>query len=166
METLNFRKLNKSDWKQVSKIYSEGLDTGNATFETNVPNWNDWNNGHLSDCRIVAEKDKKIVGWCALSPVSSRCVYGGVAEVSVYVTKEFTGQKIGTKLLEQLISESENIGIWTLQAGIFPENKGSIKIHKKLNFREIGFREKIGKLNGVWRDTILLERRSKKIGTE
>jgi phosphinothricin acetyltransferase len=164
MDALIFRKLNQSDWEQVSKIYSEGLDTGNATFETNVPNWNDWNNGHLSDCRIVAEKGERVVGWSALSPVSSRCVYGGVAEVSVYVSSEHKGKKVGTRLLERLIKESEDIGIWTLQAGIFPENKGSIIIHKRLNFREVGFREKIGKLNDIWRDTILLERRSKKIG--
>lgn len=141
MNTLNFRKLTESDQKQVAKIYSEGLDTGNATFETSVPNWNNWNNGHLSDFRIVAE-------------------------VSLYVSKEHTGQKIGTKLLKQFILESENIGIWTLQAGVSPENIGSIKIHKKLNFREVGFREKIGKLNGVLRNTILLERRSKNTGIE
>ena len=164
MGSLIFRKLTFSDWEEVSKIYSEGLDTGNATFETNVPDWNDWDNGHLSDGRIVAEKDGKVVGWSALSPVSSRCVYGGVAEVSVYVSSEYKGQKIGTRLLERLIKDSEDMGIWTLQAGIFPENKGSIIIHKKLNFREVGFREKIGKLNGIWRDTILLERRSKKTG--
>ncbi|MFT5916662.1 MAG: L-amino acid N-acyltransferase YncA [Bacteroidia bacterium] len=115
---------------------------------------------------MVAEIDTIIVGWFALSPVSSRCVYGGVAEVSVYVANDFSGQQIGTKLLEKLIEESEKNGIWTLQAGIFPENKGSLKIHTKLGFREIGYREKIGKMDGVWRDTILLERRSNKIGIE
>ena len=140
-ERLTFRKLIKSDWNQVSKIYSEGLETGNATFETSIPNWNEWNKTHLKDCRIISEIDNKIVGWSALSPVSSRCVYGGVAEVSVYVSPKFKGQKIGTKLLEKLIIESENIGIWTLQAGVFPENKGSIIIHKRHDFREIGFRE-------------------------
>jgi phosphinothricin acetyltransferase len=163
---LNFRKLKKTDWEQVSKIYKEGLDTGNATFETNVPNWNDWNNGHINDCRIIVEIENKIVGWSALSPISSRCVYGGVAEVSVYVSTKFSGQKIGTKLLERLIVESENYGIWTLQAAIFAENKGSIIIHKRLGFRKIGYREKIGKLNGIWRDTTLLERRSDKVGVE
>ena len=165
-EKLSFRKLKRTDWEQVSKIYKEGLDTGNATFETNVPNWNDWNNGHISDCRIIVEIENKIVGWSALSPVSSRCVYGGVAEVSVYVSTKFSGQKIGTKLLERLIAESENYGIWTLQAGIFAENKGSIIIHERLGFRKIGYREKIGKMNGSWRDTTLLERRSDKIGVE
>ncbi|UXP33023.1 GNAT family N-acetyltransferase [Reichenbachiella agarivorans] len=161
---LIFRNLKEADWTQVSEIYQEGLNTGNASFEMSAPNWNDWDNGHLKDCRIVAEIDNKIVGWSALSPVSSRCVYGGVAEVSVYVSSIFSGQKIGTKLLEKLIDESENNGIWTLQSGIFPENKGSVIIHKKLGFREVGYREKIGKMNGIWRDTILLERRSNKTG--
>ena len=165
-EELIFRELKDTDWEEVSKIYQDGLDTGNATFETNVPNWNDWNNGHLKVCRIIAEINSKIVGWSALSPVSSRCVYGGVAEVSVYVSKRFMGQKIGTNLLEKLIIESEKHGIWTLQSGIFPENKGSIIIHEKLGFRKIGYREKIGKMNGTWRNTTLLERRSDKVGVE
>lgn len=104
-EKLTFRKLKETDWEQVKKIYSEGIDTGNATFETNVPNWSNWDDGHLPNCRIVAEKNGEVIGWSALSPVSSRCVYRGVAEVSVYVSKNFTGQKIGTKLLEQLIAE-------------------------------------------------------------
>ena len=165
-EKLRFRELKETDWEEVSKIYQEGLDTGNATFETNVANWNDWNNGHIKSCRIVALIENQIVAWAALSPVSSRCVYGGVAEVSVYVSKRFMGQKIGSNLLNKLIVESENHGIWTLQAGIFPENIGSIIIHEKLGFREIGYREKIGKMNGTWRNTILLERRSAKVGVE
>lgn len=165
-EKLIFRNLKKADWKQVSEIYQEGLNTGNASFETNVPNWSEWNNGHLKDCRVIAEINSRIVGWSALSTVSSRCVYGGVTEVSIYVSSNFSGQKIGTKLLERLIAESENKGIWTLQAGIFPENKGSILIHERLGFRKVGYREKIGKMKGVWRDTILLERRSNKIGIE
>lgn len=163
---LSFREFNKNDWKEVSKIYKEGLDTGNATFETNVPDWGEWDSGHLKNARILVEIENEIVGWTALSPVSSRCVYGGVAEVSVYVTPKYSGQKIGTKLLDKLITESEKNGIWTLQAGIFPENKGSIIIHERLGFRKIGYREKIGKMNGVWRDTVLLERRSGKIGIE
>ncbi|MFT6962774.1 MAG: phosphinothricin acetyltransferase [Flammeovirgaceae bacterium] len=163
---MNFRKLEKEDWEQVSEIYRQGIETKNATFQLDIPNWIDWDNGHLQTCRMVAEIDTIIVGWFALSPVSSRCVYGGVAEVSVYVANDFSGQQIGTKLLEKLIEESEKNGIWTLQAGIFPENKGSLKIHTKLGFREIGYREKIGKMDGVWRDTILLERRSNKIGIE
>jgi phosphinothricin acetyltransferase len=165
-EKLRFRELNKTDWEPVSKIYQEGLDTGDATFELSISDWDEWNSGHIKECRIIAEIDAKIVGWAALTPISSRCVYGGVAEVSVYVSAKFSGQKIGTKLLERLITESESNGIWTLQAGIFPENKGSIIIHERLGFRKVGYREKIGKMNGIWRDTTLLERRSDKIGVE
>lgn len=161
-----FRELKETDWKQVSKIYQEGLDTGNATFELNVPAWDEWDKGHIKECRIVAEIDNKVIGWSALSPISSRCVYGGVAEVSVYVSSKFTGQKIGTQLLEKLISASENNGIWTLQAGIFTENKGSIIIHERLGFRKVGYREKIGQMNGVWRDILLLEKRSKLVGNK
>ena len=164
-QKIKFRKLEEKDWTHVSEIYKQGLDTENATFQLEVPSWSDWNNGHLISCRIIAEIDTKIIGWAALSPVSSRCVYGGVAEVSVYVSNDFSGQQIGTKLLNKLILESEENGIWTLQSSIFPENKASLKIHKKLGFREVGYREKIGKMKGVWRDTILLERRSSKIGT-
>ena len=163
---LLFRDLMEEDWKQVSKIYQEGLDTRNATFESNIPSWEEWNSGHIKECRIIAEIKNKVVGWAALSPVSSRCVYGGVAEVSVYVSSKYSGQSIGTKLLERLVSESEKNGIWTLQAGIFPENKGSIKIHERIGFRKIGYREKIGKMNGVWRNTVLLEKRSECVGIE
>ncbi|MFK7813367.1 MAG: N-acetyltransferase family protein [Maribacter sp.] len=161
---LIFRELKNTDWESVSRIYQEGLDTGNATFETNIPNWEAWHSEHIEKCRIIAEIDHKIVGWAALSPVSSRCVYGGVAEVSVYVSSIFSGQKIGTNLLKRLITESETNGIWTLQAGIFPENKGSIIIHERLGFRLVGYREKIGKMNEVWRDTVLLEKRSEFVG--
>ncbi len=160
------RKLEKKDWEQVAKIYKQGIQTKNATFQLDVPNWIDWDNGHLQSCRVVAEIESIIVGWFALSPVSSRCVYGGVAEVSVYVANDFSGQQIGTKLLEKLIIESEKNGIWTLQAGIFPENKSSLRVHKKLGFREVGYRERIGKMEGIWRNIILLERRSNKIGIE
>lgn len=163
-EELILRDLKETDWKQVSRIYQEGLDTGNATFETNIPDWKTWNLGHIKKCRIIAEIDTKIIGWAALSPVSSRCVYGGVAEVSVYVSSKFSGQKIGTQLLERLISESETNGIWTLQAGIFSENKSSIIIHERLGFRTVGYRERIGQMKGIWRDTILLEKRSEFVG--
>lgn len=161
---LIFREFKKKDWKPVSIIYQEGLNTGNATFETNVPSWDDWNSGHIKECRIIAENKNEIVGWAALSPVSSRCVYGGVAEVSVYISSKFSGQGIGTQLLNKLISESEKNGIWTLQAGIFPENKRSVVIHERLGFRKVGFRKRIGQMNGVWRDTILLEKRSEFVG--
>jgi phosphinothricin acetyltransferase len=151
------------DWNSVAVIYKEGIDTGNATFQKDVPSWEEWDRSHLKTCRIVAEAEGRVEGWAALTAVSGRCVYAGVAEVSVYVSEKFKGQKIGTRLLEALISESEKEGFWTLQAGIFPENLASLKIHKNLGFREVGYREKIGKMDGVWRDTILLERRSKKI---
>ncbi len=163
---LKFRFFNKNDWKEISEIYKQGIETKNATFQLETPNWLDWNNSHLTSCRIVAELKDEIVGWSALSPISNRCIYGGVAEVSIYVSNNYSGQKIGTKLLEKLILESEKKGIWTLQAGIFPENKASLKIHSNLGFRKVGYREKIGKMNGKWRDTILIERRSKNIGIE
>ncbi len=153
------------DWKSVAGIYQLGITTGNATFETEIPSWSIWNDTHLQSCRFVARLENEVVGWAALSPVSSRCVYGGVAEVSVYVDTEYSGKGIGTNLLQQLIDQSEKEGFWTLQSGIFSENIASIKIHKKLGFREIGYREKIGKMkNGVWRDNIILERRSITIG--
>lgn len=161
-----FRQLIENDWIRVAEIYREGIESGNATFQSEIPPWNEWDSSHLRTCRIVAVSGKTVTGWAALSPVSSRCVYGGVAEVSVYVSKEFSGQKIGTKLLGELIRESENNGIWTLQAGIFPENKSSLRIHENLGFRIVGYRERIGKMNGIWRDTILLERRSDKAGTD
>jgi L-amino acid N-acyltransferase YncA len=154
------RVMNAADWPSVSEIYKQGIVTGNATFEQAVPVWSDWDNAHLKSCRLVAEIDGEIVGWAALSPVSGRCVYAGVAEVSVYVSENNRGQKIGKQLLDQLIKDSELNGLWTLQAGVFPENGPSIKIHTDLGFRIVGRREKIGKLNGVWRDTLLIERRS------
>jgi L-amino acid N-acyltransferase YncA len=123
---------------------------------------NIWNTNE----HCVAEIDNEIVGWAALTAVSGRCVYAGVAEVSVYISNNYRGQKIGTKLLDKLIAESENEKLWTLQAGIFPENIASLKIHEDLGFRKIGHREKIGKMNGIWRDTVLLERRSKVIGID
>ena len=159
-----FRHMTKDDWDSVSEIYREGIETGHATFEKDIPTWYEWNNGHLERCRIIAEVEHEIVGWAALSPVSRRPVYAGVSEVSVYISEKHKGQKTGTRLLEKLILESENEGIWTLQASIFRENRASLKIHENLGFRQVGYREKIGKMNGIWRDTILLERRSKKVG--
>lgn len=157
--------MQTKDWNEVERIYQLGIATGNATFETQTPTWEHWDNVHLKSCRFIANLEKKIVGWAALSPVSSRCVYGGVAEISVYVDPSYNGMGVGTTLLQKLITESEKEGFWTLQAGVFPENKASISIHKKVGFREIGYREKIGKMkNGVWRDNLILERRSKTIG--
>lgn len=159
-----FREIKQEDWEVVSKIYKEGIETGNATFQTEIPQWEIWDKEHIKTCRIVAVVNNQIAAWAALTNVSGRCVYAGVAEVSVYVSNEFRGRKIGEQILGKLISESEKEDIWTLQAGIFPENLASIKIHKNQGFREIGYREKIGKMNGTWRNTVLLERRSKIVG--
>ncbi len=152
-------------WEAVKTIYEEGIATGNATFQTEVPGWREWDNAHIKTCRIIAIENE-VLGWAALTPVSSRCVYAGVSEVSVYVTTNARGKNIGSMLLQELIKQSEQNGIWTLQSGIFPENKASISMHEKNGFRIIGYREKIGKLGNVWRDTISLERRSKKIGID
>lgn len=158
---MDIRSLLPSDWQDIKSVYEKGIATGNATFQTSAPSWEEWDSSHLAVCRIVAEEEEKVVGWAALTPVSSRCVYAGVAEVSVYVDPEFSGRGIGLALLANLVGLSEDEGIWTLQAGIFPENLGSLRIHEKAGFRTLGVREKIGKQNGIWRDTVLLERRSK-----
>lgn len=142
------------------RIYREGIETGDATFETEVPSWPEWDARHLSECRYVANVDGRVVGWAALSPVSHRSVYRGVAEVSVYVGGDHRGQHVGSALLSRLVEESERLDIWTLQAGVFPENESSIALHKKYGFREVGTRERIGKMGSVWRDVIFLERRS------
>lgn len=160
---MEIRKLLPSDWDSAKSIYEKGIATDNATFQTSAPSWEEWDSSHLGTCRIVAQESGKVVGWAALTPVSSRCVYAGVAEVSVYVDPEQSGKGIGLALLKELVALSEIEGIWTLQAGIFPENIGSLRIHEKAGFRTLGIREKIGKQNGVWRDTVLLERRSKTI---
>jgi L-amino acid N-acyltransferase YncA len=153
-----------SHWEAVRAIYEEGIATGNATFQTAAPSWQEWDNAHLKTCRIIAVENKEVLGWAALTPVSSRCVYAGVAEVSVYVATEARGKNIGSLLLEALITESEQDGIWTLQSGIFPENKASIRLHEKNGFRVIGYRERIGKMGNIWRDNIALERRSNSVG--
>lgn len=158
--------IKPEDWEAVSKIYKLGVETGIATFETEIPSWLNWDKSHLKKCRFAAWSDNQLVGWAALSMVSERCVYGGVAEVSVYVDTNYLGNGIGTKLLQSLIIESESEGFWTLQSGIFRENEASIQMHKKLGFREIGYREKIGKKDGVWVDNVILERRSKTIGID
>jgi len=163
---LEIRKMQAADWERVRAIYMEGVATGHATFETAAPAFEQWDQAHLPCARLVARDTGTIVGWAALSPVSQRCVYGGVAEVSVYVSLSNRGLGVGRKLLETLINESEQNGIWTLQAGIFPENVGSLALHQRCGFREVGQRERIGKMNGVWRDTILLERRSVKVGID
>ena len=167
MNALNSFTINpmaREHWPEVLRIYVEGIATGNATFETEAPSWEKWDSGHLRDCRLIAQQGSKVLGWAALSPVSSRCVYGGVAEVSVYVAEAARGKGLGKLLLAALIESSENSGLWTLQAGIFPENTASIALHKSLGFREVGRRERIGKMGDTWRDVVLLERRSKRAG--
>jgi len=148
----------------VSAIYADGIATGKATFETQVPSWEIWDKSHLSVCRIAVMEQEQMLGWAALSPVSSRCVYGGVAELSVYVATAARGKGVGQILLNHLISDSEANGIWTLQAGIFRNNNASIALHQKCGFRTIGHREKIGKLGEQWMDNVLMERRSKVVG--
>jgi len=158
------RPFKPEDFLTVSLIYQQGIETGHATFETSAPEWEVWDKKFLSICRFVLEDEGVVLGWRALSGVSARTVYAGVCEVSVYVTPKAWGRGVGKKLLQTLIDESEARGIWTLQAGIFPENKASVALHEKFGFRIVGVREKIGQMDGVWRDTLLLERRSKVVG--
>ena len=161
---MDIKSMLSSHWEKVKEIYEEGIATGNATFETTAPSWEDWDANHAGVPRLVAIENEEIVGWAALTKVSGRCIYAGVGEVSVYVSGSQRGKGIGRRLLQALISESEKNNYWTLQAGIFPENKSSIKIHEDCGFRLIGVREKIGKMNNVWRDTLLMEKRSKIAG--
>jgi len=161
------KKMTKEDWQAVSKIYLEGIQTGIATFQTSIPTWEEWDNGHTKTCRLIAHSGKDVLGWVALSPTSSRCVYAGVAEVSIYTGKEFRGQGVGSALLRNVIKLSEENGFWTLQSGIIKENIESIELHKKCGFREIGIREKISRMsNGIWHDVVLMERRSNIVGID
>jgi len=162
--SLAIEPLAPADWDAVRRIYLEGIATGNATFEQSAPEWDKWDAGHLKACRLVARAEDDVLGWAALSPVSGRCVYAGVAEVSVYVADGARGRGVGNALMMALIRESEQNGIWTLQAGIFPENAASIKLHQRSGFRLVGTRERPGQLNGSWRDVVLMERRSKTVG--
>lgn len=156
--------LTASHWDAVRAIYLEGIATGHATFQLAAPPWPEWDKSHLPSCRLVAKFERQVIGWAALSPVSGRCVYSGVAEVSVYVAEAARGTGIGTKLLAKLIAESEEENIWTLQAGIFPENKVSLMLHIRAGFRIVGIRERLGSMDGHWRDVVLLERRSSVAG--
>lgn len=156
--------INKTNFSEVQSIYQDGIATGVATFETVVPDWDYWNNNHLFIGRILAIKDDQYLGWASLSATSKRKDYFGVAEVSVYVSKHFRGQKIGDFLLKKLIEISEQHNIWTLQAGIMRANTASLKLHTNNQFRVIGYKEKIGQLNGIWLDNVILERRSKTVG--
>jgi L-amino acid N-acyltransferase YncA len=166
-------------WPAVREIYREGIATGNATFETELPEWEKWDSSHHQNCRLIALEPRdaavpeilipldgaNVLGWAALSPVSSRRVYAGVAEVSVYVAEAARGRGVGKALLDSLVHASEASGIWTLQAGIFPENVASLALHKVCGFQEVGIRRRIAKLGDRWRDVMLLERRSANIGT-
>ena len=164
MPDVDVRLVRSEDWPAIQRIYSEGIATGNATFETETADWTKWDQGHRQDCRLVACNSHGILSWAALSSVSRRRVYSGVAEVSVYVAIEARGRGVGTMLLQSLVEESERRGVWTLQAGIFPENVPSIALHKSCGFREVGLRQQLGQRHGVWRDVLLLERRSSKVG--
>jgi L-amino acid N-acyltransferase YncA len=158
---LAVRDLTPDDWSEVAAIYRDGMRDGLATFETEVPSWEEWNEAHT--LRVVAELDERVIGWAALGPVSSRWAYRGVAESSVYVAREHHGHGVGRALMERLIELSEDAGIWTIQTSIFPENGASLKLHHRVGFRVVGVRKAVGKRDGLWRDTVLLERRSEVI---
>ena len=157
---VDIRDLRPEHWSEVARIYAQGIATGNATFETEVPSWEEWNAAHLPDHRFVAEAEGSVLGWIALAPVSSRCCYAGVAEVSAYIAEGARGQGVGAALLERAIESAEAAGLWTLETGVFPENEASLAVLKRFGFREVGVRERLGQMNGHWRDVVLLERRS------
>lgn len=164
---MHIEPMTAAHWPAVRAVYAEGLATGQATFATEPPSWADWDAGHLPACRLVAVAPAvpaTVRGWAALSPVSGRCVYAGVAEVSLYVAAAARGQGVGRALLAALVAQSEQQGLWTLQASIFPENAASVHLHEAAGFRLVGRRERIGQLHGQWRDTLLLERRSAVVG--
>ena len=164
MSAMAVRAMTAQDASAVLAIYAEGIATGIATFETEAPAWPDWDASHLAACRFVAERDGRVVGWSALTPVSGRCVYRGVAEVSVYVAATERGRGMGRRLLAELVAGSERLGLWTLQAGIFETNAASLALHRACGFREVGRRERLGARDGVWHDVMLLERRSATVG--
>ena len=161
---MTIKNMEPHHWDAVKKIYEAGIATGYATFETQVPEWEVWDKNHLPHSRLICEIEGKVAGWVALSAVSGRCVYHGVAEISIYIEPKFQGLGIGYVLLEHLEKESETNGLWILQAGIFENNKASLRLHEKSGFRKVGYRERIGQLNGVWQNVVLFERRSKTVG--
>jgi phosphinothricin acetyltransferase len=161
---IEISEMTPDDWPSVRAIYLEGIATGNATFETAAPEWSAWDASHMPQCRLTARVGSSIAGWAALSRVSGRCIYAGVAEVSVYIAADARRAGVGRALLAALIDASEREGIWTLQAGIFPENEASLALFTLSGFRTVGRRERIGQMNGCWRDTLLLERRSARVG--
>lgn len=163
---LTIAPMTPEDWPAVRAIFAEGIATGHATFETEVPEWAAWDAGHLLSPRLVARSEGSIAGWAALSPVSRRRCYAGVAEVSIYVAGRARGRGVGRALLEALAAAADGAGLWTLQAVMFPENPASVALHRRAGFRLVGRRERIGRLNGAWRDTLLLERRSPSTGSD
>lgn len=166
MAEFQIEAMHPDHWEQVRAIYLEGIQTGNATLEADPPEWEAWDADHVPSPRLVARREERILGWAALSPVSGRCVYGGVAEVSIYIGEDYRGQGVGLALLQHLVQASEAAGFWTLQAGILKENLASRQLHARAGFREVGYRERLGKLSGVWRDVVLMERRSSLVGLE
>lgn len=170
-EAITVRPMTTDDADSVLRIYQDGIDTGHATFTAELPSWQSWNDGHLSDVRLVAIADGQVAGWFALAGVSSRPVYRGVAEISIYVSQAFRGRGVGHALMRSAVGQTEALGFWTLQAGIFPENKASLALHSEAGFKEIGRRRGLGRmsygpLKGQWRDVVLMERRSEIVGTE
>jgi L-amino acid N-acyltransferase YncA len=163
-EPFSIQALRAEHWDAVSRIYAEGIATGHATFESEVPSWERWDAAHLADHRLVALGEGEVVGWAALSPVSTRPVYSGVVEESVYVAEQARGVGVGRALLEALIAGADASGIWTIQTGIFPENEASVRLHERVGFRVVGVRERLGRHDGVWRDVLFLERRSPAVG--
>ncbi len=166
MRKMTIDAMTAGDWPAVRAIYEEGIATGLGTFETAAPSWDDWNAGRLPHSRLVVRDQGEVIAWAALSPVSKRACYAGVAEVGIYVAASSRGKGVGRKLLEALIDSAEAHGIWTLQGSTFSENAGSIAVQERCGFRVVGRRERIGKRDGAWRDTVLLERRSAKVGVE
>lgn len=157
---LSIRAMGRADWPAIRDIYEQGIATGNATFETEAPDWRSWDRAHRPDCRLVASLDGEVVGWAALTPYSSRAVYAGVAEISVYVADRARSRGVGSSLLDAMIEASEAAGIWTLQAGVMADNEASIRLHTAAGFRVVGLRERLGARQGDWRDVVLLERRT------
>lgn len=153
-----------ADWNSVREIFVEGIRTANATFRTEAPSWDEWNDDHLTNCRFVAKQNGAVVGWVAFTSISTMCAFSGVVEVSIYIASTAAGMGVGSKLLQHIIDSSEQKQIWTIQAMIFPENIASLNLHKKFGFEEVGTRKQIGRLNGIWRDVVLLERRSNMVG--
>jgi phosphinothricin acetyltransferase len=161
MSGYSIRDMIKADWPRVREIYRQGIEGNLATFQTECPSWDEWDDAHIRTCRLVITKEDFVVGWAALTAVSGRCGYAGVAEASLYIDTDSHGKGVGTELLSELIHVSENAGFWTLQSGIMKNNAASIRLHEKCGFRMVGYRERIGKDRfGVWRDTVLMEKRS------